>query len=426
LYRSANEYKKECQLKIYDAKDRFVESGWQYVRANWPARTGAWLVMFLLLVFLAGCGLFRNGQRGETPTVTQAAPPITQVGPTQTQTKIPPVTSGPTVTPTQAVPNTSSPTPSKTPSPGTGGIAIGVYQPQPDASGRAIDEYVAQVGKKPAFAWQPTTWQRVDGSYVAFDRQVLEEYRTRGIMPGLTWEPSKGPAQRTGPNQPEFSWKQIASGRYDSYITQFAKDAAAYRYPFILRVLHEMDGTWYPLGYNVNGNTNLADFVAAYKHIVDLFRAAGATNVQFVWNPTVIASATLAQVGDKLRQAYPGDNYVDWVALDGYNSSVNDWQSLQNIFEPSYQFITSITSRPMILFEVGSINNPQDPAARADWIKQGFLTTIPNQFPNVKVVVYFNSKDGSGRDFSLDASPDALNAWKQVVSSSLYQGSFLK
>ena len=319
----------------------------------------------------------------------------------------------------------TSPAPTVDPPLGTAGIAIGIYQPQADTSGAALDQYIGQAGKKPAFAWLPMTWQHPDGSYWQFDAQMLDEFRTRGIMPGLTWEPSKGPAQTVGPNQPDFSWKQISSGRYDSYITQLAKDAAAYHYPFVLRILHEMNGNWYPWGYSVNGNTDPADFVNSYKHIVDLFRAAGATNVQFVWNPTVLSATMVQQYGTMLEEAYPGDNYVDWVALDGYNNKLDDWRSLQDIFLPNYQLITSFSTRPMILFEVGGLENPLDSTARANWITQGFLAEIPNRFPAIKAVVWFNSTDGAGRDFSL-GTQGALNAWKQVVSSPLYQDSLLK
>jgi|GEM_PF-4801610 len=306
------------------------------------------------------------------------------------------------------------------------GIALGVYEPSQGTSGNAIDIYTNEVGRKPAFAWLPMTWQDFYGNYKQFDPAVLDQFRTRGIMPGLTWEPSKGPASSTGSNQPDFSWQQINSGRYDEYITQFAKDAAAYHYPFILRILHEMDGTWYPWGYGVNGNNNLADFVTAYKHIVDIFRAAGATNVQFVWNPTAWSASNIEAFGDTLKQAYPGDNYVDWIALDGYNLSLDNWRSLQEVFQPSYQFLTSFSNRPMMLFEVGSIENPQDSTAKANWITQGFLTTIPDKFPDVKVAVWFNSEDDAKRDnYAIDTSPNALNAWKQVVASPLYQGSLL-
>ena len=393
-------------------------------------------VMVLGLVFLSGCGLIRREERAKTPT--EPPPNIVQVGaPTSTETSLPPaaasspavanspVAANPAATPTQAERTPAKASPIETLPPRTAGIAIGIYQPQADTSGAALDRYIAQAGKKPAFAWLPMTWQHADGSYWQFDAQMLDEFRTRGIMPGLTWEPSKGPAQTVGANQPDFSWKQISSGKYDSYITQFAKDAAAYHYPFVLRILHEMDGTWYPWGYKVNGNTNLADFVTSYKHIVDLFRAAGATNVQYVWNPTVVSTVTVQQYGSMFKEAYPGDNYVDWVGLDGYNSKLSDWRSLQDIFEPGYKLITSFTSRPIILFEVGSLDNPQDPTARANWITQGFLTTIPNQFPAIKAVVWFNSKDGAGQDFTLDTQ-GAVNAWKQVVSSPLYQGSLSK
>ena len=172
------------------------------------------------------------------------------------------------------VPNTKNlqnlSVPSSVPSPG---IAIGIYQPQQDTSGKAIDRYISEVGRKPAFAWLPTNWRHIDGRYQKFYPSMLEEFRIRGIMPGMTWGPSKGSTEsyadrQEAINQTEFSWKEIASGRHDEYLTQFAKDAAAYNFPFLLRPLHEMDGTWYPWGYSVNGNTNPADFVAAWKFSV--------------------------------------------------------------------------------------------------------------------------------------------------------------
>ncbi|OGG19392.1 hypothetical protein A2721_02595 [Candidatus Gottesmanbacteria bacterium RIFCSPHIGHO2_01_FULL_47_48] len=311
------------------------------------------------------------------------------------------------------------------------GIALGIYQPQKDTSGDNIDRYIKEAGRKPAFAWQPTTWKRLDGSYIPFYPPMLDEFRTRGIMPGITWSPSKGsieayPDRQQAINQTDYSWKAIASGRHDQYITQFAKDAAAYHYPFILRFLHEMDGTWYPWGYSVNGNTNPADFVAAWKHIVDIFRREKATNVQFVWCASVLSDDNLNTYGGIFKELYPGDNYVDWVALDGYSNAQNNWRSLEDEFKSTYDFVTGFSSRPMILWEVGAMANPDDPMAQANWIKQGFLTTIPEKLPKVKVAVWFNSRDGSGRDYRLQSSPNAVAAWKQVVESPLYQESLLK
>lgn len=300
-------------------------------------------------------------------------------------------------------------------------FAIGVYEPFQGTSGVAMDRYIAEVGWRPAFAWAPMTWENKYGSFRPFNAGILDQYRTRGIFPGLTWEPSKGPGQTAGPNQPDFNWAQIVSGRYDGYITQFATAAAGYGHPFMIRVLHEMDGTWYPWGYRVNGNTDIATFVAAYRHIVDLFRKAGATNVQFVWNTTVFTSKQSQNYGNLLKQAYPGDSYVDWVSIDGYNATVSQWRSLATIFKPAYDLVTSFSKRKVIFFEVGSLENPNDPMGKADWMTQGFLTDIPKDFPKLAVAVWFNSKDGKGRDFAIETSANATNAWRKIVSSKIWQ-----
>lgn len=399
--------------------------------------------MILWLLFLAGCGILRRaGTETSTPppVLTQAAPTAAQTTPnaassTSVATPVAPTAtlaaSAPTRTPVgRPATATSTAGGSGVQVPSTS-LALGIYVPEPDSSGANIDTYIKETGRKPAFAWLPMTWQKADGSDWQFDARMLEQFRTRGIMPGLTWEPSKGAIEayanrQVAVNQTDFSWKQIASGKHDAYITQFAQAAAAYHYPFVLRFLHEMDGTWYPWGYSVNGNTNPADYVAAWTHIVDIFRKANATNVEFVWGPSAVGSDLIGRYGSVLKQLYPGDNYVDWVALDGYSNAQNGWRSLQDEFQPSYDFITGFSARPMILYELGAAANPADAKFQANWITQGFLTTIPNKFPKVRVAVWFNTRDGSGRDYRLQVSPNSIAAWKQVSASPLYQGSLFK
>jgi hypothetical protein len=322
------------------------------------------------------------------------------------------------------------------------GIALGVYEPpinydysNPLGYGPAIDNYKQEVGKYPAYAWFSVKWQSANtGQYNQFNPAILEQYRTRGIMPGLNWDSSKGEALKNT-NQPDFSWQAIASGKHDAYITQVAAAVATYHYPFLIRPFAEMDGNYYPWGYNANGNTNTADFVTVWKHIVDIFRKEGATNVQFVWCQRANDSNTINKGNnrDLLKQLYPGDDYVDYIALDGYASSRNNWRSLQDEFRPMYQLQTSFSTRPMIFYEVGAAENPNDPMAKANWITQGFLTTIPSQFPDVRAVSWMNAKNSfinpgttNDADWAVDTSQNSLDAWKQVVVSPLYQGGLLK
>jgi len=319
------------------------------------------------------------------------------------------------------------------------GIALGVYQPAADpfSHGTAVDKYTEEVGKKPAFAWFSVRWQNGNtGVYQQFDPALVEQYRTRGIMPGLNWDASKGSALTRG--QTDFSWAAINSGKHDAYITQTAQAVAAYHYPFLMRLFAEMDGPWYPWGYNAEGqgNTNPADFVTAWKHIVDIFRKEGATNVQFVWcwATTILTSSQINQSANILKGLYPGDDYVDWIALDGYSNLADKGRTYQDIVQPSYQFLKTFTHRPIILYEIGALENPNDPMAKANWITTTFLTTIPTVFPDIKVVNWFNGPSDYNPtkpnrptvSWAVDSSQNSLNAWKQVVASPLYQGSLLK
>ncbi len=78
---------------------------------------------------------------------------------------------------------------------------------------------------------------------------------------------------------------QIASGHYDGYLSAYAEAVRAYRHPVILSFGHEMNGDWYSWGYQ---HTSPAVFVAAWRHIVTLFRALGAHNVTWLWTVNVI------------------------------------------------------------------------------------------------------------------------------------------
>ena len=72
-------------------------------------------------------------------------------------------------------------------------------------------------------------------------------------------------------NPKDVSLAAIASGHYDSYLRSYAEAVRSYRGPVILSFGHEMNGSWYSWGYR---HTSPAVFVAAWRHIVTLFRAA--------------------------------------------------------------------------------------------------------------------------------------------------------
>ena len=76
-----------------------------------------------------------------------------------------------------------------------------------------------------------------------------------------------------------------------------------------------MNGTWESYSPGRNGNT-ASDFIAMWRHFHNIVRDAGARNVTWVWCPTSIRGR---QVHVRTVSVYPGDSYVDWTCLDGYN-----------------------------------------------------------------------------------------------------------
>jgi beta-mannanase len=174
-----------------------------------------------------------------------------------------------------------------------------------------------------------------------------------------------------------------------------------------------MNLTGSPFGPGVDGNTP-ADFVAAWRYVVNRFAADGVTNVKWVWSPNVDCGGTCP-----FDAFYPGNSYVDYVALDGYNYSSVDsqpWMSFRAVFTSSYADITALSTKPVIIGETASADAGGN---KATWIKTAFTTTIPVTFPRVVAVVWFDRVKET--DWRVNSSPASLAAWRHVVASPTYQ-----
>jgi hypothetical protein len=280
-------------------------------------------------------------------------------------------------------------------------IALGVSVGNPDAPSD-LSSYAAAVGRNPAIVM----W------FQSFDEPLfypgqLAAVRARGAVPMITWEP----AHTGGAGIP---LRDIADGRDDAYLRHAAVAAAAWEKPLFVRFAHEMNLDSSPWGPGVDGNT-AAVYVSAWRHVVALFRRAGATNVRWVWSPNV-------DCGGKCPFAsfYPGDAWVDWVALDGYNySTVADlpWMSATAIFESSYRALGALTSKPVMIAETASAESGGDKAA---WIRQSLLSDVPSRMPRVRAVIWFQQVLET--DWRFDSSPASLAAFRTVAASPLYSG----
>jgi beta-mannanase len=111
-----------------------------------------------------------------------------------------------------------------------------------------------------------------------------------------------------------ISVSAIADGYYDNYLRSFAQSVRDFRYPVVIGFGHEMNANWYSWGY---GQTSPSIFVAAWRHIVMLFRSQRASNVTWLWTLQADEPGT-----GPIAWWWPGEKYVTWVGIDGYLSPV--------------------------------------------------------------------------------------------------------
>jgi beta-mannanase len=165
----------------------------------------------------------------------------------------------------------------------------------------------------------------------------------------------------------------------------------------------------------MNGNS-AASFVAMWKHVHDIFVKEGATNVRWFWCPSEIAAGDAT-----LPSFYPGDGYVDVVGFDAYNWGTtqwwSSWRSLVQTYQPTYDAISAMTRKPMVVGETGTVKQGGD---KASWLTQGFLADLPAHFPRIIGVVYFD--ENAPPDWRVGTSSTSLAAFRQVVASPLYAG----
>jgi beta-mannanase len=212
---------------------------------------------------------------------------------------------------------------------------------------------------------------------------------------------------------PMISWNgentdSIARGDWDGMIASRAQAVAMLNTPVFIRWFWEMDGN-----KKQSFISSPASYQKAWRHIVDVFRAAGATNAVWVWCPNASAIAD----GDALRY-YPGAGYVDWVCGDGYNFAPNrpgdQWESFAQIYNGFYAGATKL-GKPIMIGEFGVLE--RKPGEKDQWFRQAHDWIQAH--PAIAAVVYFNADsttNGIYYDWRVDTSPSAFEGFRYLFT----------
>jgi mannan endo-1,4-beta-mannosidase len=282
-----------------------------------------------------------------------------------------------------AGPKQATPQPQRSSSlPTTPGSYLGVYADGVPDSYAGVTAFTKATGVKPRLVVYYSGW------FEPFQASFAATAATNGAVPLVQMDPTN------------ISVAAIANGRYDAYLISYAKAVRAYSKPVVLSFGHEMNGIWFSWGYR---NTSPATFIAAWRHLVSLFRQVGTQNVTWLWTVNILKT----QHGQIPSPAawWPGRSYVTWVGIDGYYLKPN-WQFVP-IFGPTVVAVREVTSDPILIAETSATPAVDQPEKISD-LFAGVHTYGLLGF------VWFNAI--ASHDYRL-SGPAAIAAFRQGVKT---------
>jgi hypothetical protein len=255
----------------------------------------------------------------------------------------------------------------------------------------ALAQTDARIGRRPAihltyFDWV-TDWTA--------DPTISTDFAD-GRIPLVNWEPFDASGA-------QVSFDDILGGAFDAMLASRANGAASFHKKLFLDFAAEMNGDegW--------GGHDPAKYIAAYRHVHDVFRAAGATNVVWAWCPNV---TDVDGTNAATMSYYPGDAYVDWTGVDGYNWGTSvpgfGWQTFHDVFAGIYPLLAA-KGKPILIGEMAS---DEVGGSKAQWI-DAIVPTLEKDFPLIRAFVWFDIK--KERAWQIDSSPAALAAYSKMA-----------
>ncbi|MFE9692479.1 glycoside hydrolase family 26 protein [Micromonospora sp. NPDC005806] len=303
--------------------------------------------------------------------------------------------------------------------PPAGKTFIGVMTDKGPYDFTAVDKFTTAAKRQPQVMLFGSGW-----ATGKFDRAIFDRISERGMLPMLGWEPwdyrldeaarkkriAARKIDRIRSNQPAYRLAHITRGDFDSYLRSWAVGIRSLGYPVAIRFAHEMNGDWYPWCELVNGNRP-GDYVRAWRHVHDVFRKAGATNVIWVWSANVRWSHSTP----KLSTYYPGDAYVDWLGVSGYYGTgvYTSYRSFDAIFKKTITEIRTFSRKPMVITETGASDATR---RKAEWVRETFRI-LPGYKDIIGLIWFEVNKE---LDWRIVSSAATSKAFAQAVAAPRY------
>lgn len=305
-----------------------------------------------------------------------------------------------------------------------------------------IDDWIAMTGRPVAGIYLSDHWGDADGNVrITFPEEKVRMFWRHGAIPMVRMMPwSK---LWVNGADPRISMQAVARGRFDTQLRRWFRDAKSVGIPLLLEFGVEVNGDWFPWNGRWNGGGETGAYGSpdrpdgperfrdAYRHVVELSRATGASKL-ITWNFHVNADSWPRSWWNRPKWYYPGDRYVDWLSVSNYGEQVpsgkpSHWamfgQDLGEPSDPSSSFSRFRRLNPSAPFAVIEFGVTQDPAAgdKAAWIEDAYSKLVPPPaIYDASLVSYWSERwrNGNGKvsDLRVDSSPEALAAYRAAIA----------
>jgi hypothetical protein len=201
-----------------------------------------------------------------------------------------------------------------------------------------------------------------------------------------------------------FSLKAILKGTFDEDFKKWARQARDFASPLLVEWGTECNGRWFSWNGKWNGGRGrfLLDgkrvyagpnrFVSVFRRIVTLMRGEGAANITWVFH--IDCNDDPQTAWNRFENYYPGDDYVDWVAVSDYGpQQPADTEALpfDAQFDPCYQRLVALTTKPIVVAEFGCTAG--SPAAQPDqWAGAALDALLSQRWPNIIGFSWWNER----------------------------------
>jgi hypothetical protein len=258
---------------------------------------------------------------------------------------------------------------------------------QADTIKSEVDAYEAAVGRTVAWVAFGHEWEADGGT---FPSDVATSIKNRGATPLIFLN------LRTldvGQTDPVYNLAAINAGQFDSKLEAWADRAKNFGSELIVDWGWEMNGDFTPWNGTYNGGTTEGPrrFREACRHIIELMRNRGATNIRWAFH--INFPEFPDESWNAFENYYPGDDVIDIIGASIYSAQAptdDSFPSFESLMDPAYSRLTQMApEKPVYVFEFGAAaGNPL--GSSVTWADDALAGILSGRWPAVRSFAWWN------------------------------------